>query len=420
MRVMILAHGHPDLGAGGAERAAYSLFQRLKTDPLVEEAIFVARGEDAIGGDNESIRNFQGRADEILVSPPPLDTFTFLTLNFDRLSELVGDLVQRFRPDVVHIHHFVFWGLDIFTLFKKVGVSVVFTLHEYAAICAHFGQMFKRQGELCYAASPAACAECFPFMSAGKFFVREAIAKSQLGEVDVFISPSTFLKERYVAWGIPAQRIAVIENLMDRATLRSSHMPAETALIPIGKDRRLVVAFFGQINPFKGVDILLEACSLLPPPARGRIEVRIHGENKHYAKTDFGGRIERLLMENRDVVRPMGAYRNLDVIGLMKDCDWIVVPSIWWENSPIVIQEARLAARPMIYSDIGGVAEKADPSVDIAFPSGNARRLAEILEGLAEGRHGPDAAALSALARTVERRDDESCAAHLALYQSLR
>jgi len=24
----------------------------------------------------------------------------------------------------------------------------------------------------------------------------------------------------------------------------------------------------------------------------------------------------------------------------MKQVDWMIVPSIWWENSPIVIQEA--------------------------------------------------------------------------------
>jgi glycosyltransferase involved in cell wall biosynthesis len=53
----------------------------------------------------------------------------------------------------------------------------------------------------------------------------------------------------------------------------------------------------------------------------------------------------------------------------MSACDWIVVPSIWWENSPVVIQEARLAARPLIVSNIGGMAEKVDASIDHLFPA---------------------------------------------------
>ncbi|MCI0590636.1 MAG: glycosyltransferase, partial [Gammaproteobacteria bacterium] len=43
---------------------------------------------------------------------------------------------------------------------------------------------------------------------------------------------------------------------------------------------------------------------------------------------------------------------------LMERIDWVVVPSIWWENSPLVIQEAMKFGRPVICADIGGMAEK--------------------------------------------------------------
>ena len=48
----------------------------------------------------------------------------------------------------------------------------------------------------------------------------------------------------------------------------------------------------------------------------------------------------------------------------MAQVDWVVVPSIWWENSPLVIQEAFLHGRPVICSDIGGMAEKVDDGVN--------------------------------------------------------
>src|SRR5690349_14585697 len=125
MRVMVLSHGHPDLGAGGAERAAYSIFQKLKVDPSVEQAVFVARSEHQAIGHSAFFGSFRGRPDEILASPPPVDGFTFQSLNYDLLKQLIDELVRTVRPDVVHIHHFIYWGLDIFEMFKRAGVRVI-------------------------------------------------------------------------------------------------------------------------------------------------------------------------------------------------------------------------------------------------------------------------------------------------------
>jgi glycosyltransferase involved in cell wall biosynthesis len=416
MRVMVLSHGHPDLGAGGAERAAFSLFQKLKADPTVEKAVFVARAEHQAIGHSAFFGSFRGRPDEILASPPLVDGFTFQSQNYDLLKQLILELIRHVRPDVVHIHHFIYWGLDIFELFQQAGVRVVFTFHEYAAICAHFGQMIKTNGQLCYAASPAECSQCFPRMSAGKFFVRESIAKMFFDNVDAFVAPSSFLKDRYVAWGLPAERITVIENIMDQGVLHRSRASTGRKLVSVETSRPLTLAFFGQINPYKGVDVLLEACASLPKKIRKRLAVRIHGENKHFQDTEFAQKIDRLLEEARDVVRLMGGYRNEDVVGLMQGSDWIVIPSIWWENSPIVIQEARLAGRPIIYSDIGGMSEKADPELDLPFSAGSPGALGDVIRLLVEGAYQADMEALSAHARLRLACDSENFNRHLALY----
>nr|WP_165820003.1 glycosyltransferase [Microvirga sp. KLBC 81] len=416
---MVLSHGHPELGAGGAERAAYSIFQRLKADPRVEQAIFVARSEYVGIGHSACFGSFRGRPDEILVCPPPFDRFTCQSLNHDLLAQLIDELVRFFRPDVVHIHHYIFWGLDILEMFRRAGVRVVLTLHEYAAICTNLGLMVKSGKGLCYAASPAECSQCFPSMSAGKFFVRESIYKMFFENVDIFVSPSAFLKERYVDWGLPAERIEVIENVMDQDVLDRSRIPV-IARPRQSEDRRLILAFFGQVNPFKGVDVLLEACASLPKRMRKKLEVRIHGENKHFRDGEFAQKIERLLGETRDVVRMMGGYRNQDVINLMRASDWIVVPSIWWENSPIVIQEARMAGRPIICADIGGMIEKIDRNLDLPFSAGSAGALADIIRSLVEGSSQTDPEAVSRFpeARQEARQalDAENYHRHFALY----
>jgi glycosyltransferase involved in cell wall biosynthesis len=69
----------------------------------------------------------------------------------------------------------------------------------------------------------------------------------------------------------------------------------------------------------------------------------------------------------------------------MQSVDVIVTPSIWWENSPVVIQEALRNRRPIICSDIGGMAEKVRDGVDgLHFPVGNAVALASLLLQLVE------------------------------------
>jgi glycosyltransferase involved in cell wall biosynthesis len=65
----------------------------------------------------------------------------------------------------------------------------------------------------------------------------------------------------------------------------------------------------------------------------------------------------------------------------MQTVGWVVVPSIWWENSPVVIQEAMRAGTPLVVSDIGGMAEKVRPGVDgLHFTRGSVQDLARVLK----------------------------------------
>jgi len=70
---------------------------------------------------------------------------------------------------------------------------------------------------------------------------------------------------------------------------------------------------------------------------------------------------------------------------LMQSCDWVVVPSTWWENSPVVIQEAFFHGRPVIASKLGGMAEKITDGVDgMHFRARSAEDLADrLIEALA-------------------------------------
>jgi glycosyltransferase involved in cell wall biosynthesis len=94
--------------------------------------------------------------------------------------------------------------------------------------------------------------------------------------------------------------------------------------------------------------------------------------------------------------------------------DAVIVPSIWWENSPVVIQEAFSCGKPVICSNIGGMAEKVRDGIDgLHFEAGRPQHLARLLANLAKR---PEI--LDQIARTVARPLEQAAAldAHLAAY----
>jgi glycosyltransferase involved in cell wall biosynthesis len=426
VNILIISHGHPDLSAGGAERAAYSLFEHLRTSPGINRVVFASRALPDQVGHSASMGLFRGRPDEPLVSIPVADWPSLMSCDYDSLRRTVEDLVGWVRPDIVHVHHFAFWSLDLLEILYSLGLKVVFTLHEYMAICQNDGQMIKTDGRLCEAASPMECRYCFPDTSAGMFFLRERIFKGYLSYCDYFIAPSQFLRDRYLSWGLDPEAITTIENPLAPEVLRSASAQfalheqkqgtgfADEPFAAKARDSGKVrFGYFGQINPFKGLKTLLEAVNSLPPRIRDRIEIGVHGANLDKQNAEFRDHMTELLRKQSDVVTYFGPYDNRYVLDLMASYDWIVVPSIWWENSPLVIQEARLLGKPVLCSRIGGMAEKIVHGRDgLHFEPGNSLDLARKIEtvvSLPERAGKDDTEALKRLHATAVME-------HVALY----
>ena len=112
-----------------------------------------------------------------------------------------------------------------------------------------------------------------------------------------------------------------------------------------------------------------------------------------------------------------GPYEPGDVDRLMRRVDLTVIPSIWWENSPVVIQEAFRNRRPVVHSDIGGMAEKIRDGMDgWQFPVGSAPALAALLTRLSADR-GLISEVSSSMRQPLTVQ--ETVAAHLALYRGV-
>ncbi|MGG5811727.1 glycosyltransferase [Falsiroseomonas sp. CW058] len=378
LRVLVMSHMHPAVSKGGAEIAAYQMHKAFGARPGVHSTFLAASGGKV-----------QERLGARFVQPFGPDEWVYSGAGFDHWIHANPDpefpteftaLLREVAPDVVHLHHYTNFGVETLLHIRRAlpDATVLVTLHEYLGICNHFGQMVKRPTlNLCERASPRDCARCFPERTEQDFFLRDMYIRRFFGLVDHFVSPSRFLAQRYVAWGIDGRRMSVIENGMPEHGLPPAEPPR-----PDPEDG-VVLGFFGQISRLKGIDVLLDAAEMLDRQEVTGLRIDIHGDYSGQPPA-FRELFEQRLAKLPPNVRHCGPYENRRVHQLMRSVQGVLVPSIWWENSPLVIQEALLNRRPVITSDIGGMAEKVRDGLDgFHFQAGSAFALANLLRGLA-------------------------------------
>ena len=368
-RLLFIAHGHPAFVAGGTELAAYDLFRAWRD--CGNDASFIG----CVTRLHRETRSFtalqsvDGSANEFLLQVGGFDPFMLAQADAANFVTSFGELLRHVAPDIVHFHHFTQIGIDALALVRRLrpAARIVATLHDYHLICRNDGLMTTPSGALCARASNDACHTCFADIPAQRFAVRRRHLRNLLDLVDGFVSPSHFLKARFVAWGLPEARIEVIANAV----------PASTTTAPIRDRPRKNFGMFGNLAPHKGVMLALTAAERL-----GDIEgfaLRIHGANI-YREPGFTTSLDAALAAAGPHVSALGAYHRDDLARLMAAVDWVVVPSTWWENAPLVILEAFRHRRPVITADIGGMAELVRDDVDgLHFHARDAGDLARIL-----------------------------------------
>lgn len=377
LRVLVISHAHPAFSLGGAEIASHNLHRGLNAVDGVESVYLAAASPPLKRHASSALMSARLPQEEVLFHTDAYDHFHLANEDVLSIERDLLRFVRDVKPDIVHFHHVLGFGLEALYAVRSAlpGAAILLTLHEFVPICHNHGQMVKRPtGELCEQASPTACNSCFPDIPASRFLRREALVRGMLVDmVDAFVAPSAFLAKRYAEWGIDRQRIHVIENgiMGEEATPPRELARADT--------RRNRFAFFGQMTPFKGVDVLIDAVGRVPDDIWGDDAcLMIFGANLERQPAEFQERMKTLIERAGSRVRFYGSYRNADLPKLMRSVDWVVFPSIWWENSPVVIQEALLHRRPILCSDIGGMAEKVRDGADgLHFRAGNGQHLAD-------------------------------------------
>lgn len=415
MRILFLVHGHQQFSVGGAENAAFSLFHECQARPDVEAWMLAAVHPRRGLVNHGELRSMEDATHEYLIGTS-CEWFRFTNQAIAAIRQALERLLSEIKPDIIHLHHFIHFGIDIIPLLQRLcpQAAIVLTLHEYMALCLHNGQMVTtNQFKLCTKATPLACSLCFPEHSSTDIFLRHHYIQTILQSCDALISPSEFLVRRYRDCGISHSHFAVIENgLPDQLSCERQEDIEQSYSNKLNR-----FAFFGQLNKYKGLLVLLKAASVLQEHGFYDFTISIHGANLEIQSQEFQDEFRRYHQQVQDRVILRGSYRQSELETLMMETDWVIVPSIWWENSPVVIQEAFFYKRPVIGSDIGGIAEKVTDRGGVTFATDNQSSLAERLQACC----GDEALHQSLRSQMqAPMKADRCLQTHLDLYNSLR
>jgi glycosyltransferase involved in cell wall biosynthesis len=369
---------------GGAQQVCYELFEGLREAGEVRPVLLasVDSSYPALFKSGACITGFDGRKDEFLYLPHEYDYWWHRTNDLRRIDAFAEFLLQ-IKPDVVHFHHFLTYGVEFLTLTRKVlpDARIVFTFHEFLSICANNGHMVRKtDGSLCRAESQVRCHQCFPDRPPEDFFLRKMWMQRHLEAVDVFTCPSKFMMEHYANWGIPREKMVHVSNGQrdyGQSVARGQGAGA----------KRNRFGFFGQLVDAKGVQVILDAVDILRAEKFTDLKVEINGDNARYASEEVRQRFEACKKAEAErepedrIVSFNGGYKVANLRSRMARVDWCIVPSVWWEIFALVISEAWMFGKPVICSNVGAMAERVTDEVDgLHFEMGDAASLARAMK----------------------------------------
>ncbi len=311
------------------------------------------------------------------------------TWNLDAARRFRAILAQA-QPDIVHTHVIDGFSASIWRRARRLGIPVIHTAHDYHLICPR-AFLLSRDWRIC----------THPSISCRAY---RAWHLHTADDVDLFISPSQFLLDKHREAGLSVRQTAVVRN----------GIPQPSTLPPREKtdDPTTCFLLLCRLTEEKGVRVVLDAVRSLP--AELRFRVTIAGRGPLVAAV-------REAAEADPRIDFAGFVQGDEKHTLLANADYLLIPSLWYENAPVAVVEAAAYGIGVIGSRIGGIPELVNEgSTGFLFEPGDPAGLATIMHRLTTGESGlPD---LKEAARAVARRHaiGPMVDAYLQHYQALR
>jgi len=252
-------------------------------------------------------------------------------------------LLAQARPQLAHLHNIAHHLTPaILAPLAKAGIPTIQTLHDLKLVCPARNMYFGKEiCESCLTGSYLRIPRkrcCRDSLAASMLVMAEAWLHQCLlhsyDQVDAFITPSRFIRNKMIAGGIPPERLHHIPNFIDTDIFRPTYQNEGYLL------------YCGQLEPFKGVDLLLSALRQTGSPPL--IIAGRGSEQKRYM--DF-------CREFRLKVTFAGFQSGEKLCKLIQNSLAVIVPAVAYENQPYTILEAYASGKPVIASRRGGITE---------------------------------------------------------------
>lgn len=357
MHILKIIHGYPPNYNAGSEVYSQSICNQLSRQNKV--SIFT-REENPYTPDFTIRRQKQNdKLDFYFVNNPQgKDGY-----RHQLLDQKFAELIAEINPDIAHIGHLNHLSTGIVDELNKQHIPIVFTLHDFWLMCPR-GQFLTRSiGEMdnfrmCSGQQDHKCAsDCYRVYFSGReadqdqdmeqwtkwVHQRMIETKSIIDKVDLFIAPSNYLRIRFILdLQVPEDKIIYLDYGFPTEYLTTSDKSEGKKTFTFG--------YIGTHNPAKGVNQLIEAFKQIEEPA----VLKIYGKNNGQSTEA----LMALAAGSRNEIEFSGEYINHNLADdVFSKVDCIVVPSIWAENSPLVIHEAQACKIPVITADFGGMKE---------------------------------------------------------------
>src|ERR1700733_2809859 len=342
-------------------------------------------GEDSVA--NAERRLLEERGEEVLFwtrhNDEIKDYSVLQKLNFFRetvySSRTVRDIekaVAEFKPDVAFVHNiYPLISPSLYSALQKMRVPIVQVLHDFRPYCSN--GWFYIDGKICERCKFGNHLHGIVHRCYRDSYVLSTLYSTALGvnrwagmsdKVDAYVCLTGFFKQKIMEPGVPEKKIFIRPNFIDAPPLDSPSADVSTVETPSTPGKSGYALFLGRLSNEKGLWTLIRAFEQLP-----EVELKIVGT----------GPLEQ---ELRNYVRDKN-LRKIDLVGfksgdekwkLIRNCQFAVVSSEWYENFPIVVLEYFAGAKPVIASRIGGLPYIVEEGkTGSLFEAGNAADLAE-------------------------------------------
>lgn len=356
MHVLMVNNLYPPIMAGGAELVVAYLSEGL-----------VARGHrvtvvSTCGPEMEPYAPEQRNGVDVIRFFPPNMYWSFAREGQPRHRRMIWHvrdawnraaggrfraIMEAVRPDILHTHVIDGFSASIWRRAREAEVPVLHTAHDYHLLCPR-AFLLTRDWRLC--TNPTVFCRAYR-----TWHVKTA------NEVDLFVSPSQFLLERHLEAGMSVPNTAVVRNGVP--------LPSILGRAPRSGPLRLLLMC--RLTHEKGVNVVLDAIARLPGDTA--LELTIAGR----------GPLESVVREFVAVdprVHFAGFVTGDAKLELLTHADYLLIPSLWYENAPIAVIEAAAYGLGVIGSRIGGIPELVDEGrTGFLFEPGDASALTDLM-----------------------------------------